>query len=121
MSERTPQEILFEADYWKAITDDLTAMATTVAATADDLLNVQLGSLELTTLFLREIDGTSLPALEAWQDAADRLGSRNEHAMAALQGLIDKINALLDLVNGRLTALHTEVDQNDPSTEGDPT
>ncbi len=121
MSERTPQEIRFEADYWKAITDDLSAMATSVAATSDDLLSVQLVSLELTTLFLREIDGSDLSALEAWQNATERLGARNAHAMAALQGLVDKINALLDLVNGRLTALHTEVDKNDPPTEGEPT
>lgn len=95
---REPDSIVFEADYWKAVLEDMLEAHDLVVEVSRPLAGQSINVLALIPLVRTD---AHLAAIEG-------LSSRNGAAMDALTRLQEVLMRLGEVAKGRLNALYTE-------------
>lgn len=111
MPDRDPESIAFEAQYWLQINTLLRDAHLEIVTVAELIVESSTATGELAVQSLRYPD--LYPSIKA-------VASMNTAALAVIKRMQEKIVALGELAEGRVTVLLEEagIDE-DPSTEGD--
>lgn len=102
MSDRSRESVLFEAEYWRPVMDDVLAMNELVGTLSSSLVAIPIDVLALVVAMVpRGITTGEAASLDSITNAAlESIGTLGE-MQARLKGI-------LELANGRATALREE-------------
>lgn len=95
LGERDPRSLLAEADYWRAVLEDLRAINDAVMAASSAVIDGQQATLPL--IFM-----------PAATEALEGSSAASKQALAAVGAIGERVEALASLAEGRLVMLRRE-------------
>jgi len=94
-ADREPESIIFEADYWLSLLNDLSELNGRIHDAAGPLPSVPLAALELL------LGSDPKPTI-------DRIGAAVKATLDAIQAMQAPVDRMIDLAGGRVVALRRE-------------